>query len=145
MLWLIFFLDTIGFETRHPPHDDCSYYQAKTPIDSFLLWVGFDPKSLVRSPTINFTNWANWNQKSCSYWIQRLLTIQPIRFLNTAINYNLWRYMLSLVIIKDYVMLEKTFSNNKMVNNFETSRKGNVNIYKFDVQEVSQKSDKCKG
>lgn len=32
-----------------------------------------------------------------------------------------------------------------MVNNFETSRKGNVNIYKFGVQEVSQKSDKCKG
>lgn len=39
----------------------------------------------------------------------------------------------------------KNIIHNKMVNNFETSKKGNVNIYKFGVQEVSQKSDKCKG
>lgn len=43
---------------------------------------------------------------------------------------------------KGLCYVEKTLSNNKMVNNFETSKKGNVNIYKFGVREVSQKSDK---
>lgn len=44
---------------------------------------------------------------------------------------------------KGLCYVEKTLSNNKMVNNFETSRIGNVNIYKFGVWEVLQKSDKC--